>query len=176
MLRVNRFLPQPRRLLHCATLTRPRGAGENSRFAVGLRFTRRSLIARFHSALRRDACRFRRSRHGQRRLILGDREVALAFYIVHSSEINMRPGNVGGIRRRGAFRGRTLGRRNHLGKQFARAVRFAGERRGHRQPIGRAQIIGMSGKDAFKRGRGRRAITGGNLALPFGQVFVPRDR
>src|SRR6266853_3655735 len=100
MLRVNYFLPPPLPLLQRATRTRRRDAGKNSRLTVGLIFARRCLIASFHPALRRHACRLWRSRDGERRLILGDGEVALSLYIVHSSEINVRPGNISGIRPR----------------------------------------------------------------------------
>ena len=104
MLRVDCFLPYalcPLTLLYSFQRRREK----HSRLAIGLFFTRWRLIARFYPALRGSTCRLRRPTHSQRGLILGDREVAPALYIVHSPEINVRPGKICGIRLRTAFRG-----------------------------------------------------------------------
>src|ERR1035437_2696638 len=83
------LLPAPCPLPSTLTLFISEAQRKNSRLTIGLFFTRRRLIARFYPALRSSTRRLRGPTHSQRCLILGDREVAPALYIVHSPEINV---------------------------------------------------------------------------------------
>ena len=107
--------------------------------------------------------RIRRSRNRQRRAILQHGQVPFPFYIVHSSEINMRPGKIPRIRLRARAGERILRGCDHLGKELARLVRLALKSGSHGQPIGGALVIRMRRQYSFEGRRGRRRAAGADL-------------